>query len=78
MNEFQGLIKFIQSPLGNMLLNGGKDFVTNHLIPYMRDSAMQQKPMSEEEQKKRATTEFADVSDSFDIPGDASQAEEKP
>lgn len=78
MNELQGLIKFMQSPMGRMLFNAGRDVVTNHIIPYMRDNAMQQKPMSEEEQKKRAAAEFADVSGDFDISGNASQTEKKP
>lgn len=76
MNEFQGLIKFMQSPLGNMLLNAGKDVFSNHLLPYLRNSAMQQQPMSPEEQQRRAKDEFADVSDEFDIPGQSSPTDD--
>lgn len=70
MNELDGIIKFMQSPLGRMLVSGGKDFFTNHLFPYFRDgmaSGMKPVDMSEEERKQRAADEFATVDD-FDIP----------
>lgn len=77
MSEFDSIVKFIQSPLGRMLFNAGKDVVTNHIIPYMRDNASKPVHMSPEEQERRAKDEFVDVSGDFDIPGEASQKEDK-
>ncbi|MGL5386658.1 MAG: hypothetical protein ACRDCA_12520 [Serratia sp. (in: enterobacteria)] len=69
MNDLDGIIKFMQSPLGRMLVNGGKEFFTNHLFPYFRQSmagSMKPVEMSEEEIHQRAKDEFATVDD-FDI-----------
>jgi hypothetical protein len=78
VSEFDSIVKFIQSPLGRMLFNAGKDVVTNHIIPYMRDNASKPVNMSQEEQERRAQSEFVDVSGEFDIPGETSQKENKP
>lgn len=77
MNELDGIMKFIQSPLGRMLFNAGKDVVTNHIIPYMRENASKPVNMSPEEQERRANSEFVDVSGEFDIPGEASHTEDR-
>lgn len=76
MNEFDSIVKFIQSPLGRMLFNAGKDVVTNHILPYMRDKASQPVNMSQEEQERRAQSEFMDVSGDFDIPGQSSPTDD--
>lgn len=77
MNELDSIMKFIQSPLGRMLFNAGKDVVTNHIIPYMRDNASKPVNMSPEEQERRAQSEFVDVSGDFDIPGEPSPKEDR-
>lgn len=77
MSEFDSIVKFIQSPLGRMLFNAGKDVVTNHILPYVRDNASKPVNMSQEEQEHRAQSEFMDVSKDFDIPGETSPPEEK-
>lgn len=77
MNELDSIMKFIQSPLGRMLFNAGKDVVTNHVIPYLRDNASKPVKMTPEEQERRARDEFVDVSGEFDIPGEASTKEEQ-
>lgn len=66
MNDFEGIIKFMQSPLGRMLFNAGKDVVTNHVIPYVRNNTMRPVNMSEEEVAARAQEEFQTVKD-FDL-----------
>ncbi|CNI68386.1 hypothetical protein CBW53_02870 [Yersinia frederiksenii] len=69
MNELDGIIKFIQSPLGKMLTNASKDIVMNHIIPYVKNNAMRPVDMSEGEQERRAKEEFATV-DAFDLKGE--------
>lgn len=66
MNDFESIIKFMQSPLGRMLFNAGKDLVTNHVIPYMKQSSMRPVDMPEEEVEQRAKEEFQTVND-FDL-----------
>lgn len=79
MKEIDGIIKFAQSPLGQMLFNGGKDFVTNHLFPFAKmymAGAMRPVNMDELEREYRAQEEFATV-DEFDINGDVENSEIK-
>lgn len=75
MNDFEGIIKFMQSPLGRMLFNAGKDVVTNHVIPYVRNNTMRPPKMSEEEVAARAQEEFQTVND-FDLQHDPEQKQE--
>jgi hypothetical protein len=79
-NELDGIIRFMQSPMGRMLVSGGKDFFTNHLFPYMRQNfqgSMKPVNMPDEEQKKRAEDEFMTVTD-FDIPHDQQEPQPAP
>lgn len=79
MNELDGIIKFLQSPLGRMLTNAGKDVLMNHVIPYARSNMSGTVKMTPDEQARRAQEEFVDVSGEFDIPGETEpQAEEPP
>ncbi|MEX2990350.1 hypothetical protein [Serratia fonticola] len=76
-NELDGIIRFMQSPIGRMIINGGKDFFTNHLFPYMRQNfqgSMKPVDMPEAEQQARAKDEFMTVSD-FDLEMPGSQPE---
>lgn len=66
MSEFDGIIKFMQSPTGRMIFNALKDVAVNHVIPHYRNSVTRPVDMSEEEMKKKAKEEFQTVDD-FDL-----------